>query len=44
MDIKFLKCIMLGTALKHELEPVLIYQCEEEAEIKVVQVKIGSKP
>jgi hypothetical protein len=30
----------LLTAVKHVLEPVLIFQCEEAAEIMVVQVKL----
>ena len=29
--------------MKHELEPVLIFQCEEAAEIMVVQVKLGQR-
>ena len=32
----------LLTAVRHELEPVLINQCED-AEVMVVQVKVGSK-
>ena len=43
MDIRYLKCIALAwvgwgwllTAVKHGLEPVLIFQCEEAAEIMV---------
>ena len=33
----------LLTAVRHELEPVLVYQCEEESEILVVQIKVGSQ-
>ena len=33
----------LLTAVKHVLEPVLIFQCEEAAEIMVVQVKLGQR-
>ena len=33
----------LLTAVKHELEPVLIFQCEEAAEIMIVQVKLGQR-
>ena len=29
--------------MKHELEPVLIFQCEEAAEILVVQFKLGQR-
>ena len=32
----------LLTAVKHELDPVLIYQSEETSEIMVVQVKVGN--
>ena len=33
----------LLTAVKHELEPVLIYQSEEASEVMVVQVKVGDR-
>ena len=33
----------LLTAVKHELEPVLVFQCEEGAEIMVVQVRLGHR-
>ena len=33
----------LLTAVRHEIEPVLISQCEDEAEILVVQVKVGTR-
>ena len=29
--------------MKHEVEPVLIFQCEEAAEIMIVQVKLGQR-
>ena len=33
----------LLTAVRHELEPTLIYQCEDDCEIMVVQIKLGSR-
>ena len=33
----------LLTAVKHELEPVLIHQGEDDAEIMIVEINNGSK-